>query len=335
MTEKNKSRKIHIAQRPNWRLPEHQVTDQHVFMNRRQWIKKMLTASTAIGALGAYPFFSNTAYASHPIEQLFPSKPNDAYRVKRPITNEKDATSYNNFYEFGSHKYIREAAQKMVTDPWRIKVDGMVAKEREIDLLELAKITGLEQRIYRFRCVETWAMVVPWDGVPLAKIIKALEPTSDARYVHFETLADPKTMPGLKQIWYPWPYLEGLTIEESMNDLSFLALGMYGKIIPKQNGAPIRLVVPWKYGFKNIKSIVRIHFSDKMPKTFWEETQGREYGFWANINPEVSHPRWSQASERMLGSDERFPTLKWNGYGEKVAHLYKDLEGKYGERLYR
>jgi sulfoxide reductase catalytic subunit YedY len=195
----------------------------------------------------------------------------------------------------------------------------------------LLKQVTLEERLYRHRCVEAWAMTVPWTGFPLADLVRLAEPTADARYLVFTSLADRKTMPGLRQSWYPWPYTEGVTLAEAMNELAFLAVGMYGKIIPKQDGAPIRLTLPWKYGFKSAKSIVQVEFTDRRPVSFWEQLQDSEYGFWANVNPEVPHPRWSQAQERLLGSDEMVPTRIWNGYGEYVASLYDGLKN---ERLF-
>ncbi|MEM7072506.1 MAG: protein-methionine-sulfoxide reductase catalytic subunit MsrP [Pseudomonadota bacterium] len=323
-----------IKSRPDWELPERMVTDETAAFNRRRFLKQ---GAASIGLLSAASALSLPAFAkdAEVVASFLPGQLNEAYKVERAVTSEENASRYNNFYEFGSHKSIWQAAQALVSDPWKVTVDGLVEEPREYDLAELARMAGFEQRIYRFRCVEAWAMVVPWDGVPLGKIIKALRPLGSARYVTFETLADSATMPGLKQFWYPWPYVEGLTIEEAMNEVAFLAFGMYGKLLPKQNGAPVRLVVPWKYGFKNIKSIVRITFSDTQPETFWEAVQKREYGFWANVNPEVDHPRWSQAQERMLGSGERVPTLPWNGYGDQVAHLYAGMEETLGDRLFR
>jgi sulfoxide reductase catalytic subunit YedY len=189
----------------------------------------------------------------------------------------------------------------------------------------------LEERIYRLRCVEAWAMTVPWTGFPMAELVKLAQPTSDARYVRMETFQDKAVAPGQRQFWYPWPYVEGLTLAEATNELAFLVTGLYGKPLPKQNGAPLRLAVPWKYGFKSIKSIVRFTFTDERPVNFWQELQASEYGFWANVNPEVPHPRWSQATERLVGSDERVPTRLFNGYGEDVAHLYDGMDG---ERLF-
>ena len=253
---------------------------------------------------------------------------NAQYVPGRDTTEERDATTYNNYYEFGTDKSISRAAQRLPVSPWTIKVDGLVAAPKTIDFDDLMKKVSLEERVYRHRCVEGWAMTVPWTGFPLKSLVALCEPTAAAKYIQFETLADPKTMPGLRISQFDWPYVEGMTMAEAGNDLAFLATGLYGKTIPKQNGAPIRLVLPWKYGFKSVKSIVRVTFTDKRPKTFWEGLQPSEYGFWANVNPEVPHPRWSQATERLLGNDQRVPTRIYNGYGEFVAPLYAGLQNE-------
>ena len=242
-------------------------------------------------------------------------------------------TQYNNFYEFGTGKGDPYSnAQDFQTDPWSVEVAGHAEKTGKFALEDLIKPHQLEERIYRFRCVEAWSMVVPWIGVPLASILKPLEPTSKARYVRMETLHDPRRMPGQRGFFssIDWPYVEGLRMDEAMHDLTFVALGVYGETMPPQNGAPLRLVVPWKYGFKSIKSIVRIEFVERQPKTTWELTNAREYGFYSNVNPEVDHPRWSQASERRLPSTlfepNRIDTLKFNGYGDQVASLYAGMD---------
>jgi len=224
-----------------------------------------------------------------------------------------------------------KAAQSLKPRPWQIKIDGMVEKPMTIGIDDLLTKMPLEERVYRHRCVETWSMTVPWSGFPLKSLVDLARPQSAAKYVVMQTVVQQGVMPGLRDFFYPWPYTEGLTIEEATNELSFIATGLYGKPLPNQNGAPLRLVTPWKYGFKCVKSIVTVSFSDKRPVTFWEKLQSSEYGFWANVNPEVPHPRWSQATEQPLGSRERVPTLLYNGYGEFVADLYKD---KKGERLF-
>jgi sulfoxide reductase catalytic subunit YedY len=306
----------------NWALAESAATDEAVFLRRRTLVKALglgpVLMATGLPALAATV---NTA-------DLYPTKRNDRYKLDRPLTAEKYAVTYNNFYEFGSHKQISDAAQALKIHPWQVRIDGLVEKPMTIDFDALVRRMPLEERVYRHRCVEAWSMAVPWSGFAMKALVDFARPLSKAKYVQMETLADKETMPGLKQVWYPWPFTEGLTLAEATNELAFIATGLYGKPIPKQNGAPLRLVVPWKYGFKSIKSITRFTFTDKRPVGYWEEIQGREYGFWANVNPKIDHPRWSQASERVLGTNERVPTLLYNGYGEYIADLYKDLKGE-------
>jgi sulfoxide reductase catalytic subunit YedY len=257
--------------------------------------------------------------------------PDPRFVAGRAITPEADATTYNNFYEFGTDKSIWRAAQRLPTSPWQVEFAGMVDKPRTMDLDDILKQVSQEERIYRHRCVETWAMTVPWTGFPLKSLVALAGPTASAKYIAFESLVDPKVMPGVRSSYFTWPYNEGLTLEEANNDLAFMVTGMYGKPLPKQDGAPLRLAVPWKYGFKSAKSIVKVTFTDKQPDTFWSEIQPSEYGFWANVNPAVPHPRWSQATEMLLGTSERVPTQIWNGYGEFVASMYAD---KKNERLF-
>jgi sulfoxide reductase catalytic subunit YedY len=244
------------------------------------------------------------------------------------LTKEEVAAEYNNFYEFGSKKTIAWLAQRLKIRPWQVKVEGLVHKPTTFDIDALIRAMPLEERLYRFRCVEAWAMAVPWTGFPLSALIQKVAPKSDAKYVKLTTFMDRSVALGQLQVWYPWPYVEALTMKEAVNDLTLLATGIYGHPLPKQHGAPLRLVVPWKYGFKNIKSIVSIAFTRERPKTFWETVGPSEYGFWANINPGVAHPRWSQAEERMLGTDEKRPTKLFNGYGDWVASLYPDLSNR-------
>jgi sulfoxide reductase catalytic subunit YedY len=258
-----------------------------------------------------------------------------AFRLDRDITPEDDATTYTNFYEFGSSKNIWKRAQKLVTDPWLVTIDGLVETEIQLDAEDLiAKAGGLEERLYRHRCVEAWAMAVPWSGVPLANLVKLAKPKPEAKYLQMETFLDPSIAPGQKQSWYPWPYVEGLTLAEATNELAFLATGIYGKPMPAQNGAPIRLVTPWKYGFKSVKSITRFTFTDKQPVSFWEQLNGNEYGFWANVNPDVPHPRWPQKTERLLGSNKNVRTQIYNGYAEQVAGLYDGMFPTDGRKLF-
>jgi sulfoxide reductase catalytic subunit YedY len=311
-----------------WELRESEATPETMFVDRRALIKAIAAGPIVAPAIG-----SAVAAAAEegPPADLYPAKRNLRYALDRPITEEKLATSYNNFYEFGSHKTIAADAQALKTRPWTIKIDGLVQKPITVDIDDLLRKMPIEERLYRHRCVEAWSMAVPWTGFPMAALLDFAKPLGSAKYVQMETFLDAKTAPGQKEFWYPWPYIEGVTIAEASNDLAFLVTGMYGKPVPKQDGAPLRLALPWKYGFKSIKSIVHVSFTEKRPVSFWETVQGSEYGFWANVNPDVPHPRWSQATERVLGTNERVPTLKWNGYGKFVAHLYDGLEK---ERLF-
>ena len=329
---------MHFLRKRGWELADKDATPEQVFIERRRLAKALaagpiLAVAPALlaGCDGDAPDSAaakTPAPKSDPSAGLYPVDRNLRYRVDRPITAEKYATTYNNFYEFGSHKTISRAAQALPIRPWTVRVDGMVEKPFDIAIDDLLKKMPLEERVYRFRCVEAWAMTVPWSGFPLKALVDMARPLGGAKYLRMETFKNPDVARGQRQHWYPWPYVEGLTIKEAVNELAFIATGLYGKPIPKQNGAPLRLVVPWKYGFKNIKSIVKFTFTDKRPKTFWEEIQAAEYGFWANVNPKVHHPRWSQATERLLETDKRVPTRLFNGYGEFVADLYKGMDGK-------
>lgn len=321
----------------SWELPESAATSETLFHDRRRLVKAMGLGSLIAAGGGTALSGSSLAAApaADPSAGLYPVERNPKYTLDRDITKEEYATAYNNFYEFGSHKRIAEAAQALKIRPWTVRIDGAVEKEMTVDIDTLLKQMPLEERLYRHRCVETWSMAVPWSGFAFKALVDFAKPLSAAKYVRMETQADKETMPGLRQSWYPWPYVEGLTIEEATHDLAFLATGFYGKPIPRQNGAPLRLAVPWKYGFKSIKSIVRFTFTDKRPVSYWEQTQGREYGFWANVNPEVSHPRWSQATEMLLGQSGKIPTLLFNGYAKEVVPLYKDLIKTEGVALFR
>jgi sulfoxide reductase catalytic subunit YedY len=309
-----------------WELPESAATPEDVFLRRREIVKALGIAPAIAATASILP--TGLALADNhddPTLDLYPATRNVTFKLDREITDPQDATTYNNFYEFGSHKQISRAAQRLSLRPWNVVIDGMVEKEFEIGIDDLIRKMTLEERLYRHRCVEAWAMAVPWTGFPMKDLVALAKPLSGAKYVQMQTIAESKAeMPGLRQFWYPWPYQEGLTIEEATNELAFLVTGMYGKPVPKQNGAPLRLAVPWKYGFKSIKSIVSFTFTDQKPKTFWEDLQPAEYGFWANVNPMVGHPRWSQASEWLLGGrqSDRIPTQLYNGYAEFVAGLY-------------
>jgi sulfoxide reductase catalytic subunit YedY len=321
-----------IRRRRGWEIAEREVTPESAMLGRRAMLGATAAALTvtASRSAGAWELFGGAPVK--PVALLPLSAPRNAkYDAGRPLTPDSEATSYNNFYEFGESKSVADAAQALKVAPWTIELAGMVKSPRTIGYDDLLKRMSLEERVYRHRCVEAWAMTVPWIGFPLADLVKLAEPLGSATYVKFTTLADPKQMPGLHKPWYPWPYTEGLTMQEAMNDLAFLSVGLYGKTLPPQNGAPIRLNVPWKYGFKSAKSIVRVEFTDQQPMTFWEGLQASEYGFWANVNPAVPHPRWSQAEERLIGTDKVVPTEIWNGYGAFVAAMYSD---KTKERLF-
>lgn len=298
-----------------------EITSRRVYEARRHFLKT--AAGTALGAAGLSLFGMPAAHAGTKLNNVGKSR----YSTSEPANSLQDITSYNNFYEFGVEKEEpAQMAKNFVTTPWSIAVEGEVAKPAVYQLEDFIKPYALEERIYRLRCVEAWSMVVPWVGIPLADIIKRLEPTSKAKYVEFVTLHDPKQMPGQKRSVLQWPYREGLRMDEAMHPLSILAVGLYGEVLPNQNGAPIRLVVPWKYGFKNIKSIVKLRFTEQQPQTTWNIQGPREYGFYANVNPEVDHPRWTQSKERRIGEFLKRKTLKFNGYAEEVASLYAGMD---------
>jgi sulfoxide reductase catalytic subunit YedY len=320
-----------VRRRKGWELSENAATPEAVFLDRRSLLRTAGLGAMLAPGLTTVLAARQAAAGEDPSAGLYPFKRDPRYTLDRPLTPAKYSEHYNNFYEFGMEKEIADAAQALKIRPWTVKIDGMVEKPFTIGLDDLLKKMPLEERLYRHRCVEAWSMAVPWSGFRMAAFIALAKPLASAKYVHMETFLDPAEAPGQKQFWYPWPYVEGLTMAEAANELAFLATGMYGKPLPKQDGAPLRLVVPWKYGFKSIKSIVHVSFTDKRPVSFWESVQGTEYGFWANVNPDVPHPRWSQATERVIGTDERVPTQIWNGYGAYVAQLYDGLKG---ERLF-
>ena len=311
-----------------WEIPESEATPEALFNGRRAWLKAALGGLAATSPLSialSRPALADAAPAG------YPAKANARFALDRPLSAEQLVESYNNFYEFGFEKTVAGAAQALKPDPWTIRIDGMVEKEQTLSFDDLLKKVTLEERLYRHRCVETWSMAVPWTGFPLKALVDLARPLSGAKYLRMETFTDTEVAPEQADPLYPWPYIEGLTMAEATNDLAFIATGIYGKPLPKQNGAPIRLVVPWKYGFKSAKSLVKFSFVAERPVGFWQALQSSEYGFWANVNPDVPHPRWSQARETPLGSLVPRPTLIWNGYGEFVADLYKGLEG---ERLF-
>ena len=316
-----------IKRNRGWEIPEARVTPEHVFLNRRSF---MAASAGAVALAAASP--SRAAAAEDPSASLYPARPNPAYAdAGRPVTDADYTTTFNNYYEFGSSKRIAEASKALPIRPWAIVIDGEVEAPTTIAIDDLFRKVTFEERIYRHRCVEAWSMVVPWTGFPLKSLVEIAKPTSNARYLRFETFNKPEIAPGQKDglfTSYPWPYVEGVTMAEAMNDLPLLVTGAYGKPLPTSMGAPLRLHLPWKYGFKSIKGIVKVSFTKDRPVSFWETLGPEEYGFWANVNPQVPHPRWSQESEEVLGAGERVPTLLYNGYGEQVADLYKGLEGE-------
>jgi sulfoxide reductase catalytic subunit YedY len=304
-----------------------EITPQNIFEKRRQLIK--LAAMGAFGLSQAEVFSRNAFAQSGP---KLPAKVNPQYFVADKLTSYKDVTTYNNFFEFGTDKADpARNAHTLKTRPWTVSVEGLVNKPKVWDIDALLKLAPMEERVYRMRCVEGWSMVIPWIGYSLSHLIKASEPQGSAKYIEFISLADPKQMPGLSSRVLKWPYTEGLRLDEAMNPLSLLTFGLYGEILPNQNGAPIRITVPWKYGFKSAKSLVKIRITDKEPPTSWKVSAPSEYGFYSNVNPDVNHPRWSQATERRIGAEggmfaPKIKTLPFNGYAEQVAHLYKGMD---------
>jgi sulfoxide reductase catalytic subunit YedY len=300
-----------------------EITDEALFEARRRFLK--LSGAAAITAALALPS-KRVRAEGEPAPDFRALKPSP-FSTAEEKTSFRDVTRYNNFYEFGTDKSDPERhAHSLKVRPWTVEVEGEAHKPRVFDIDELIKLVPLEERIYRLRCVEAWSMVIPWVGLPLAEVLKQVEPTGNAKYVEFTSLHDPEQMPGQRSDILDWPYIEGLRLDEALHPLTLLAVGLYGKVLPNQNGAPIRLVVPWKYGFKSIKSIVRIRLTEARPLTTWTRAGPREYGFYANVNPEVEHPRWSQAKERRIGEFLKRPTAKFNGYGEQVARLYTGMD---------
>ena len=303
-----------------------EITSKELYLNRRQFIRtaSLISGAAALGTLPS-PFDASPAQAGEKLANVKKS----SFSTAEKQNSFKDITNYNNFYELGTDKEDPAAnAKYLITRPWAVSVEGEVKKPKTYDIDQLTKIAPLEERVYRLRCVEAWSMVIPWVGFPLSSVIKLAEPTGNAKYIQFVTLNDPKHLPGQKYNVLEWPYVEGLRMDEAMHPLTILSVGLYGEILPNQNGAPIRLVVPWKYGFKSIKSIVKIKFIEKQPPTSWNIAAPQEYGFFSNVNPEVDHPRWSQATERRIGEFLRRKTLMFNGYGDQVADLYRGLDLK-------
>ena len=308
-----------------------EITPKEGYLSRRQFIASATAAVTAGAVLTGLELLADPAIA-RAAEKLKGVK-KSSFSTNEKQNSFKDITTYNNFYELGIDKEDPAAnAKYLTTRPWTVAIEGEVKKNRTIGIDDVMKLAPLEERIYRLRCVEAWSMVIPWVGFPLSALIKLAEPTSKAKYVAFETLVDPKRMPGQKPGPFgsvlDWPYVEGLRMDEAMHPLTILSVGLYGEVLPAQNGAPLRLVVPWKYGFKSIKSIVKLRFVENQPAASWNKMQPQEYGFYSNVNPEVDHPRWSQATERRIGEFRRRNTLMFNGYGDQVASLYKSMDLK-------
>jgi sulfoxide reductase catalytic subunit YedY len=308
-----------IRRKPD--LAPSEITPPGIYARRREFIQ----AGVAMAAAGMLwtPFQARAAAAKLPALRRSPLS------TAEEVTSYKDITTYNNYYEFGTDKdEPAENAHTLKTRPWTVAIEGEVKKPRTIDIEELLKLAALEERVYRMRCVEGWSMVIPWVGYSMSELIRRVEPTGSAKYVEFVSLADPKQMPGVKRPILRWPYTEALRMDEAMHPLTLLCVGLYGEVLPNQNGAPVRVVIPWKYGFKNGKSIVRIRFTAQQPQTTWNLANAQEYGFYSNVNPEVDHPRWSQAKERRIGEIGKRPTLMFNGYADQVASLYAGMDLK-------
>jgi sulfoxide reductase catalytic subunit YedY len=318
-----------IRRAPMFRSSE--ITDERLYLDRRRFIAGAAALGLAGGAVSD-AVLADLAEAKTPSGTPLKATRNPAFVNPDPLTKYEDASTYNNFYEFGVNKDDpARHAHTLKTRPWTVKVDGLVGKPKTFDIDDLLKLP-LEERVYSLRCVEAWSMIIPWIGFPLSALLKQVEPQGSAKFVQFFTLHDPQQMPGQKPGFFgsglDWPYVEGLRLDEAMHPLTLMTVGMYGHVLPNQNGAPLRVVIPWKYGFKSGKSIVRIQVMAEQPKTSWEKAASHEYGFYSNVNPEVSHPRWSQATERRIGEFRRRKTLMFNGYGDQVASLYAGLDLK-------
>ena len=311
-----------LIKRPSDIRPS-EITDRALYRSRRQFIQR-----AAVVLAAGVPGWRG-AHAAAPGKLELPAMRKGAYSTNEPLTSLKDIRNYNNFYEFGTDKYSpAQLAKSLRTRPWTVKVSGEIKRPKTFDVDELIKLAPLEERIYRLRCVEGWSMVIPWVGYPLAELIKRVEPTGNAQYVEFTTLHDPAQMPGQRAIFgsLDWPYVEGLRMDEAMYPLTILCVGLYGEVLANQNGAPVRVVVPWKYGFKGAKSIVAIRFVEKEPVNSWQKSASHEYGFYSNVNPTVDHPRWSQATERRVGEFFKRKTVMFNGYADEVAQLYSGMD---------
>lgn len=306
-----------------------EITPEDVYINRRQFMKAsgLIAGAFALAACGLDLLETDESASESGSDVAASSSGQDTDELSDRVNSYEDITNYNNYYEFTTDKQgVARLARDFVTRPWTVEVGGLVRNPKTYDIDDILQRFPREERIYRLRCVEGWSMVIPWMGFQLNKLLKEVEPLAEARYVRFETIYAPDQMPGQKVNWYNWPYVEGLRLDEAMNDLTILSTGLYGKELLPQNGAPLRLVVPWKYGFKSIKAIVKIDLVTEMPVSLWMAAARHEYGFYANVNPEVDHPRWSQATERRIGELGRRKTLMFNGYAEEVVDLYADLD---------
>ncbi|MFG1304572.1 protein-methionine-sulfoxide reductase catalytic subunit MsrP [Xanthobacter autotrophicus] len=317
---------MYIRRRRGWEIPESAATPEGLYFSRRELMGAgaMLAAASLAGPAAA----QRVGDLPDPSASLYPARQNPRYTLERPVTPEAKSSTVNNYYEFSYGKNVAPSMSRFERRPWLVKIDGLVDNPQELGIDDLLKKVQLEERLYRHRCVEAWSMAVPWTGFAMKDLVALAGPKAGAKYVRMETFLNPKVASNQRDFRYPWPYVEGLTLAEATNELAFLVTGVYGKPAPGQYGAPLRLVTPWKYGFKSIKGIVRFSFTDKQPLSFWEEVQGAEYGFWANVNPKVPHPRWSQASEEDIATGNRRPTELFNGYGEYVAGLYAGREAE-------
>lgn len=327
-----------IKKKTGIEVPSSEITPEHLYLSRRKFVvgAGVIAGATLLAACAPKTDLSGLSSVSRPTATPEPGAtvqptatpiPGTTDELGDPLTAFETVTSYNNYYEFSTNKEaVAGRAEGYSMSPWSVAVGGMVNNPRTYDIDDLRGLYDLEERVYRLRCVEGWSMVIPWLGFPLSKLLQDVEPTSDARYVRFETVYDPENMPGQNSPFFNWPYVEGLRLDEAMNNLAILSTGLYGRDLLPQNGGPVRLVVPWKYGFKSIKSIVKIDLTDEMPVSLWMDAAPNEYGFYANVNPDVAHPRWSQATERRIGDAGRRPTLMFNGYEEQVAYLYEGMD---------
>jgi sulfoxide reductase catalytic subunit YedY len=305
------------------KIPSSEITPKHVYLSRRDFIKAAGVLAGSVALAACAPDLPDATELA-PVDPAISSKTDE---LGDTVTSFEDITNYNNYYEFTTDKVgVARLSKDFKTSPWDVEVSGLVKNPRTFGVEDLIKSFPPEERIYRLRCVEAWSMVIPWMGFPLSKLLSLVEPTSDAKYVRFETVFKPEEMPGQKEPWYPWPYQEGLRLDEAMHDLTLLATGLYGGELPPQSGGGIRLVVPWKYGFKSIKAVVKIELVAEQPATLWSDIASNEYGFYANVNPRVDHPRWSQATERRIGELSRRASRMFNGYEEQVASLYDGMD---------